>query len=71
MNHSSSKNYSLKVLPGTRDHHGFFIQETTYRLAGITSSGWAYICLDSAACYYVDPENFEELLIGDEGGVLG
>jgi hypothetical protein len=70
MNFSSSKNYNLEVLPGTRDHHGFFIQETTYRLVGITSSGWAHICLDSAACYYVDPESFKEMLVGSEDGVL-
>lgn len=33
------------------------MQETTYRLSEINAAGWAHICLDSAACYYVDPAN--------------
>ncbi|HEY9737794.1 MAG TPA: hypothetical protein V6D06_15990 [Trichocoleus sp.] len=70
MSVSNSDIYNLKVLPGTRDHHGFFIQETTYKLDGMTSSGWARICLDSAACYYVDPDSFGEAFQGVEGSVV-
>ncbi|MBD0334451.1 MAG: hypothetical protein ICV62_03105 [Cyanobacteria bacterium Co-bin13] len=66
MTSSNNDLYNLKVLPGTRDHHGFFIQETTYKLAGMTSSGWARICLDSAACYYVSPDSFLEISGGSE-----
>ncbi|HEY9877950.1 MAG TPA: hypothetical protein V6D29_05810 [Leptolyngbyaceae cyanobacterium] len=65
MNTSKNATYNLKALPGTRDHQGFFIQETTYRLSSVTSTGWAHICLDSAACYYVDPDSLQEL-IGEE-----
>jgi hypothetical protein len=57
MNASNDSNYRFSVLPGTRDHRGFFIQETTYELDDISDSGWAHICLDSHACYYVDPSN--------------
>ena len=69
MINTNSGTYNLKVLPGTRDHHGFFIQETTYTLVGMTSSGWARICLDSSACYYVDPDSFQEILTGNEDSV--
>ncbi|HSM82380.1 MAG TPA: hypothetical protein VLS96_11870 [Nodosilinea sp.] len=57
MNTSNGDNYRFSVLPGTRDHRGFFIQETTYELVDVSDAGWARICLDSAACYYVDPAN--------------
>lgn len=70
MTTTNSGTYNLRILPGTRDHHGFFIQETTYTLVGMTSSGWAHICLDSAACYYVDPDSFQEILMGSEDPIL-
>lgn len=70
MSTSNSRIYNLRVLPGTRDHHGFFIQETTYKLVGMTPSGWAHICLDSAACYYVDPDSFQESGVGGEDCML-
>jgi hypothetical protein len=53
--------YCFTVLPGTRDHKGYFVQDTSYTLVEMDSSGWARICLDSAACYYVDPANLQEL----------
>ncbi|MGB3309772.1 MAG: hypothetical protein WBG32_19340 [Nodosilinea sp.] len=59
MNTQDDGNGRFSVLPGTRDHRGFFIQETTYELVGVSDAGWARICLDSAACYYVDPENIK------------
>lgn len=61
MNNQSDDNYRFSVMPGTRDHRGFFIQETTYRLMDVSDAGWARICLDSAACYYVDPANIQSL----------
>jgi hypothetical protein len=59
MNTQDNGSYRFSVLPGTRDHRGFFVQETTYELVGVSDAGWARICLDSAACYYVDPANIE------------
>ncbi|HEY9879168.1 MAG TPA: hypothetical protein V6D29_11980 [Leptolyngbyaceae cyanobacterium] len=67
---SDNSTYNLRVLPGTRDHRGFFVQDTTYILDSVTSSGWARICLDSAACYYVDPDNFREAVAGNEDPIL-
>lgn len=57
-----NNSYCFTVLPGTRDHKGFFIQDTTYTLVEIADSGWARICLDSSACYYVDPASLQETL---------
>jgi len=57
MTHQHIDEYTLAVRPATRDYRGFFVQENTYRLAGITKTGWAQICLNDSACYYVDPEN--------------
>lgn len=45
------------VKPETRNHRGFFVQEGSYKLMGIDSSGWALICVDDATCHYVDPDN--------------
>lgn len=59
---SNESVYQFRVLPGTRDHKGFFVQETTYRLNQINEAGWAHICLDSAACYYVDPLSVLKLM---------
>lgn len=50
---------SIEVKPGTRSHRGFFVQEASYKLMDIHSSGWALICLNDAACYYVDPDDLE------------
>ncbi len=52
--------YRFTVLPGTRNHKGLFVQNTTYELVEINPSGWAHICLDSATCYYVDPDSLRE-----------
>ena len=57
MSYPNVDDYTLTVRPGTRDHRGFFVQENTYRLASMTKSGWAQICLSDTACYYVDPAN--------------
>ncbi|MCL1471771.1 hypothetical protein [Argonema antarcticum] len=54
------------VKPETRNHKGFFVQETDYKLMEIDRSGWALICIDDATCHYVDPE---DLQITDESGV--
>lgn len=54
---SSAKNVSIK--PETRNHKGFFIQDTEYKLMGVDASGWALICLDDVSCHYVDPDNLE------------
>ncbi len=48
--------YNLKVHPGTRNHRGFFVRNTTYKLIEIEQSGWALICEDNATCHYVDPD---------------
>jgi hypothetical protein len=48
---------TVKVKPDTRNHKGFFVQETDYELVGIEQSGWALICIDEATCHYVDPDN--------------
>ena len=49
--------HTVEVKPETRNHKGFFVENTDYELIGIESSGWALICLDEAVCYYVDPDN--------------
>ncbi|NET37877.1 MAG: hypothetical protein F6K19_38715 [Cyanothece sp. SIO1E1] len=50
---------NVEVKPDTRNHKGFFVQETSYKLMGIDDSGWALICIDDATCHYVDPDNLE------------
>ncbi len=60
MNPLNDGNYRFSVVPGTRDHRGFFVQDTTYELVDVSDTGWARICLDSAACYYVDPANVRD-----------
>ncbi|MCL1466383.1 hypothetical protein [Argonema galeatum] len=54
------------VKPETRNHKGFFVQETDYKLMEIDRSGWALICIDDATCHYVDPE---DLQMTDESAV--
>ena len=48
---------TVKVKPETRNHKGFFVQDTAYELVGIEQSGWALICVDEASCHYVDPDD--------------
>ena len=50
---------TVKVKPETRNHKGFFVQDTAYELVGIEQSGWALICIDEATCHYVDPDNLK------------
>ncbi len=64
MSRSLDKSFCYNVRPDTRDHKGLFLQETTYTLVNIGPSGWARICLDSSACYYVDPDSLFETLEG-------
>jgi hypothetical protein len=52
---------TVKVKPETRNHKGFFVQETAYELVGIEQSGWALICIDEATCHYVDPDNLRRI----------
>lgn len=47
------------VKPNTRNHKGFFVLETAYKLMKIDPSGWALICLDDYVCHYVDPDDLE------------
>ena len=47
----------VEVKPETRNHKGFFVQDTDYDLVDIEQSGWALICIDEAVCHYVDPDN--------------
>ena len=47
----------VEVKPETRNHKGFFVQDTDYELVSIEQSGWALICIDEAVCHYVDPDN--------------
>lgn len=49
----------VAVKPETRNHRGFFVQEVLYKLIEIDRSGWALICMNDAACHYVDPDNLE------------
>jgi hypothetical protein len=53
--------YALEVSPGTRNHKGYFVQETIYRLVGIDQAGWALICMDEMSCHYVDPDDLHEI----------
>lgn len=57
----ASNPYTLKVLPGTRNHRGCFVQDVAYKLIAIDQTGWALICLDEMSCHYVDPESLEEV----------
>lgn len=66
MNIQNKSPYTLVVTPGTRDHRGFFVQEGTYDLVRVESSGWAFVCLDNHTCYYVDPESLLEVCNLDE-----
>ncbi len=52
--------YNLEVLPGTRNHKGYFVQDSTYKLISIDQAGWALICLDEMSCHYVDPEDLRK-----------
>ncbi|MBF2048684.1 MAG: hypothetical protein IGS54_15220 [Elainella sp. C42_A2020_010] len=54
--------YTLEVLPGTRNHKGYFVQDTAYRLIAIDQAGWALICMDEMSCHYVDPDNLREMV---------
>jgi hypothetical protein len=60
--------YNLEVEPDTRNHKGSFIQNTTYKLMGVESSGWALICQDNVTCHYVDPVCLREVPIAVNGG---
>ncbi len=60
----SDSNVTIK--PETRNHKGFFIQEGSYKLMNIDSSGWALICVDDAVCHYVDPDNLLEMMSDED-----
>lgn len=49
--------YNIEVEPGTRNHKGYFVQDTIYKLIGIDQAGWALICQDNTSCHYVDPDS--------------
>lgn len=61
MNLPNQSFYNFAIAPGTRDHKGYFVQDGTYNLVRVESSGWAFICLDNHTCYYVDPESLMEV----------
>ncbi len=61
MNMFPTEVYTLTVLPGTRNHKGYFVDEDIYKLVRIESSGWAFICQQNSTCHYVDPDNIKEL----------
>lgn len=48
---------TVGIKPETRNHKGFFVQQTDYTFVEIDKSGWALICVDDAVCHYVDPDN--------------
>lgn len=52
--------YNLEVKSGTRNHKGYFVQDSAYKLMGIEKSGWALICQDNTTCHYVDPDSLQE-----------
>lgn len=66
----ASNSYNLKVLPGTRNHRGYFVQEVAYKLIAIDQTGWALICLDDMSCHYVDPENLQEVANSSDSSEL-
>jgi sugar phosphate isomerase/epimerase len=47
----------VRVKLDTRNHQGFFVPQSEYKLVDTDQNGWAYICADSAHCYYVDPDS--------------
>ena len=61
MNLKSKSFYNFAIVPGTRDHKGYFVQDGTYNLVRVEDSGWAFICQDNHTCYYVDPESLSEV----------
>jgi hypothetical protein len=50
---------NVRVRPDTRNHKGFFVLESSYKLIDINQNGWALICLDEATCHYVDPDDLK------------
>lgn len=48
---------TVGIKPETRNHKGFFVQQTDFTFVEIDKSGWALICVDDAVCHYVDPDN--------------
>lgn len=56
---SVKNGYNVKVKPGTRNHHGTFVKETSYKLVGIEQSGWALVCINNKSCCFVDPGNLQ------------
>ncbi|MBD1914002.1 MULTISPECIES: hypothetical protein [unclassified Leptolyngbya] len=62
----NSDDYMFQVTPGTRNHKGCFVQDTTYKLMSINQAGWALICMDEMSCHYVDPANICELTANRE-----
>ncbi|WP_036947030.1 hypothetical protein [Pseudanabaena sp. PCC 6802] len=50
---------NVRVKPDTRNHKGFFVLESSYKLIDINQNGWALICLDDANCHYVDPDDLK------------
>lgn len=48
---------TVAIKPETRNHKGFFVQQTDYTFVEIDKAGWALICVDDAVCHYVDPDN--------------
>ena len=55
--------HSFGVRADTRNHKGYFIENTLYQLIGVEQSGWAYICQDNSTCHYVDPANLRRIAI--------
>ena len=41
----------VEVKPETRNHKGFFVQDTDYELVGIEGSGWALIIMLTQIIY--------------------
>ncbi len=50
---------NVRVKPDTRNHKGFFVLESTYKLVDVDNHGWALICLDENVCHYVDPDDLK------------
>ncbi|CAN1210446.1 hypothetical protein TUMEXPCC7403_09640 [Tumidithrix helvetica PCC 7403] len=50
---------NVRVRPDTRNHKGFFVLESSYKLMDIDQNGWALICLDDHMCHYVDPDDLK------------
>lgn len=48
---------NVQVKPGTRNHKGFFVDETDYTFVNMHPAGWAVICMDEAVCHLVDPDD--------------